>query len=389
MLCSPASPTLEELWEGTVSISAIGPAGLPVLVTVSLEDRPGRTLISKPLRGLSLPIEPGAFAAAFDNQFRSLEPSRVYDDAMACAIEVSNPDLGSTSLRCEREFVPLRWGVGRDREGPYARLHDNVGARSLKVECLTYSRPDVRESIQIDIESRLRSKEGGLFSATWQEFRATVLLPPFVHDINSIRLATVRPWITASPRSMDTILKWLELSGLWATGRLPGDAFARHARDNVLRAFAISISSVIGGARWAAGEQQLANGNQGALLELSKAIGSTAYEGIIAGDVKRRAPGFASLSLDARVSECARLLRRIAPNMRPGIPPEWHAEFMLRLASSPSQASTWAGQWSRVGIDMAIQHAMMLRVARYIVLAVHFAIDREIGASLYEGCAWD
>jgi hypothetical protein len=188
---------------------------------------------------------------------------------------------------------------------------------------------------------------------------------------------------------MDTILRWLELSDLWTTGRLPGDAFARHARDNVLRAFAISISSVIGGARWAAGEQQLANGGQGALLELSKAIGSTAYEGIIAGDVKRRAPGFSSLSLDARVLECARFLRRIAPNMRPGIPPEWHAEFMLRLASSPSQASTWAGQWSRVGIDMALQHPIMLRVARYIVLAVHFAVDRPLGASLYEGWAWD
>ncbi len=389
MLCSPASPTLDELWAGSVSISAIGPAGVPVHVVASLEDRPGRALISKPLRGLSLPIEPGAFAAAFDDQFRSVEPSRVYDDAMTCTIEVSNPDLGSISLRCEREFVPLRWAVGRDREGPFARLHDNVGARSLRVERLSYSRPDLRESIQVDIVSRLRSNEGGLFNATWQEFRAAVLLPPFVHDINSIRLATVRPWITAGPRSVDTILKWLELSDLWATARLPGDAFARHARDNVLRAFATSVCSVIGGARWAAGEQQLVNGNQGALLELSKAIGNTDYEGIIAGDVKRRAPGFASLSLDGRVSECARLLRRIAPNMRPGMPPEWHAEFMLRLASSPSQASTWAGPWSRVGIDMAIQHAMMLRVARYIVLAVHFANDRPINASLYEGWAWD
>jgi hypothetical protein len=389
MLCSPASPTLEELWEGKASISVIGPAGVPVLVTASLEDRPGRLLISRQLRGLSLPIEPGAFAAAFDDQFRSVEPPRVYDEATACAIAVTNPDLGSISLRCEREFAPLRWGIGRDHDGPYARLHDNVGARNLKVERFTYSRPDVREPIQVDIESMLRSKEGGLFSATSNEFRAAVLLPPFVHDFNSIRLAAVRPWITASPRSLNTILNWLELSGLWTSARLPGDPFARHARDNVLRAFAASISSVIGGGRWAAGEQRIASGGQPALVELAKAIGVTAYEGIIAGDVKRRAPDFVSLPLDARVRECASYLRRIAPNLRSDVPREWHAEFMLRLASTPGQALAWAGQWSYVGIDMALQHAMMLRVARYIVLAVHYAVDRPSGASPYEGWAWD
>jgi hypothetical protein len=389
ILSSPASPTLGEFWEGKVKISILGPVGLPVDARVTLEGRPGNSINSKQIRGLRLPIASEAFAAALDEQFRTDEAARIYDDATACRVEISNPDLGSASLRCEREFAPLRWGVGRDRDGPYVRLHDNVGARDLKVERIAYARPDVREIVQIDLDSKLRSTEGGLFLATWQEFRAAVVLPPSVRDFNSLRLANVKPWIASSGRLPETILKWVDLSAVWATARLPGDAFARHARDNVLRALVISICSVIGGSRWAAAEQRLANGNPAIILELSRALNDNDYQGIIAADVRRRATGFAVLSLEERVRECARYLRKIAPNMRPGVPPEWYSEFMLRLASSPAQMSPWAGPLVQVGVDMALEHPMMLRIARYMVLAVQDSIEKPVGASLYEGWVWD
>jgi hypothetical protein len=279
--------------------------------------------------------------------------------------------------------------VGRDREGAYARLHDNVGARGLLIERIPYSRPDVREPVKVEVETKLRSTEGDLFQASWQEFRAAVILPPLIRDLNMLRLANVKPWITGGARSRPTILNWVELGTLWASAQLPGDAFARFARDNVLRAYATSICGLIGGARWTAAERRFANGSPGTLPELAKALGDNAYQTVIANDVKRNASGLAALSLDDRVHECARSCHRIAPKMRAGFTPEWHAEFMLRLASSPSQASSWAGPLVRIGIDMALENPMMLRVARYMVLAVHLSSDRSGGSALYEGWTWD
>jgi len=388
ILASPASPTLDELWEGKASVEVVGPIGLPISLKVNFEHGSG----AAPLRTqsqMSLPIDSHGFAEAFDVLARGEEISEQYDEATACLIEVSHPDLGSASLRCEREFAPLRWGVGRDREGPYLRLHDNLGNRHISVERFSFSNPDIRQPVTVGLDSRWRSVDGGLFVAVSQEFNAGVVLPPTVRDLRDLRRATVRPWISHGSRSSDTVLAWMELSRLWTAARLPGNAFARYARNEVLRSFSISICSVICGPRWSAGERLLQAQGKTALVELGKALNETAYQGLVASDVKRRAPGFVQLSLDERVGEFARYVRKIAPVVRPAISPESLSGFLLRLASSPGQTTRWGGPLARVGIDVAIQQPMMLRVARYLVLVVHSILDKSTDASPYESWAWE
>ena len=391
--CSPAGPSLEELWDGKVRVQVIGPADLHATVTLRLERKQGSPLGSYHLNVSPLPIEWQSWSAALDD-VRTGPAAKFYDESTAAVVEVFHPDLGTSRLRCSREFSALRWGVGQDRDGPYGRLYDNIGANDILIERLQFATPDVRHSVTVDLDSKLRDEGGGLFVATWREHRAAVVVPPRVRQLADFGRAIPKPWIVSGHRSPETVGRWLELSELWQSARLPGHALARIARDRVLRAFATSICSVIGGSGWAARERALIGADTpakelSAWEAASHSLAENQYEAMVAADLKRSVPEAASLALDDRIQRFARHLKRIAPTMRPGFDHLWMATFLLRLVSSPGETRSWSGHLWQRAVEDALARPVIVRAARFFVVGVHLQLGGNAPSGCYAGWDWE
>src|SRR5262249_11824668 len=121
ILATPISPTLGELWDGKATLELRGPNGVQVTLNLALLDRLCKTLGQHRLTP-TLQVDGQRWLNLF-NQIRHVDAvHRVYEEAESALIEVVHPELGSATLRCEREFSPLRWAFGRDRDGPFVRL---------------------------------------------------------------------------------------------------------------------------------------------------------------------------------------------------------------------------------------------------------------------------
>lgn len=384
---SPPLPTLEEVWEGQVALEIIGPEQVMVDTRVCLEGARGGILASKKLQGLRLPVGGQAWNAAFGSQFRAAsDVHRHYDDATGLMIEVSHPELGSTSLRCERPFAPLRWGVGRDRHGPFVRLHDNSGAGTLSVVRFEFAVPDVGVPVSLEAESKVRWTAGGLFVARLPDFEATVVLAPLVRDLTDLqRLMT--PRVSSADRSVDGVLKLMTLSRLWANASLPGDPFAQKQRDAVLRAFTTAICGLIGGQRWARAERCVATDTATALRDLGDALGEQSYQRALRAALERQERRSES-SVAERVLQFAGVLSGIGSRSGVWRKEQWASQWLLRLVSSPPAALDWCEDDVRDAVRLAIESPTIVRAARYVVLAWHLDFDDGEGPASQWGWAW-
>jgi hypothetical protein len=391
--CSPAGPSLEELWEHRANVEIVGPRGLQVIAKLRLEQKQDASLGEYSLKLPPLPIDASTWSEALQELTEGAATNR-YDEATSCLVEVTHPALGVARLRCSREFQALRWGVGHDRNGGYARLYDNIGARDLKLERIDFAAPDTRVLVASDPDSKLRHDNGGLLVASWREHRAAVVIHPPVHELGDLRRVLVRPWITSGHRSVDTILRWVDLSELWSSARLPGNAAARIARDIVLRAFAVSVASVIGGRDWAACEHAIATAEapeqEARAWEASAlVVAGNADERTATAEITRLVREGGRQSVDDRSDQFAKHLRRVIPNLRFGFDHAWAARLLLRLASSPAEARAWAGDSCALALQFVLSHPSVLRAARFYVLGVHVQAGGRASRGCYAGWDWE
>ena len=390
VVSSPAMPSLTELWEGDAAISILGPAGLLVDVRVALERERGARLVSRTIQSLRLPVDARQLQTEFDRKLRQVKDVyRQYDYAMSCLIDVTSSDLGSTSLRCERGLVPLRWGVAEDHDGPYVRLHDNSGSPDVSIQHFPFGQPDRGTSVRLMPFGRYRSPSGGMFVARTSHITASVILAPEVRDLTDLSRINVQPIVTSHDRSAETVMKLMDLATLWASAQLPGTPFARMPRNKVMRAITIAIARAIAGPAWAEGETGLERGDRNGLADLGRLLGQDEYQKRVIGpEVRRNAVVLKGLIEDERINVLERVLRKVVPTIPLPGGPNWMAQFLLRLASSPPEALRWAGERSRPAIEAARRWPIMFCAARYFVLSLHAGLPDSGGKSAYEGWSW-
>src|SRR5262249_31913546 len=125
----PAAPTLEQLWEGRVSVTLRGPVGRRIRCRASLFERDGDSaIVAMQLPPIHIPVTPDAWRSYFTKHFRRLKQAEgAYDAARICELEFEAEELGAFSVRCEREFTPLRWAVRRRGQRYIAHLLDDSG----------------------------------------------------------------------------------------------------------------------------------------------------------------------------------------------------------------------------------------------------------------------
>lgn len=404
----PTAPTLEQLWEGRVEVTLRGPMGRSVKCTMSLFEKDADTAtVAKQLPPVSLPVTPDHWRRHFEKHFRGTrEAQAAYDTARVCELEFRAEELGAFTVRCEREFTPLRWAVRRDGRGYVGRLLDDSGDPSRPVLThIAFETPCVEEPIEFASEYRVPAA-GGMYVARLGEFTAAVIIPPTVRGLAVLRCV---PRIDAEQRSAESVLRAIERARLWGRARLPGDLLSATRQRVVLRAIAWHIFLLVGGERWAVTEVGVRDGHDSALVNLKLVVSNRRDEVGIAAALALEYSALAAATCEARVKRIASLATsfRLLPSAPvskaiPGVTviaeknfaktedPEWLAELALRLASDPAEVEAWAGQHLRAGLTRLLEELPTLaRAARFLVIATDRHLhSRTAPGELYAGWGW-
>ena len=402
----PSVPTLEELWEGRVELSVRGPLKRHVKCAVSLRDtESGAATVTKRLPPVALPVTPVTWRRHFERHFqKSREALPAYETARVCEIDFTCDELGAFNVRCEREFTPLRWAVRRDGQRYLVRLLDDSGNTTPpRVVRMAFETPMVEESVELAQAYEVPT-DGGLYVGRQGAFSAAVIMPPTVRGLADLGCA---PQIDTRERSVDAVLRAVEVARTWGGGRLPGNLFSATRQRDVLQALAAHIFRLIGGDTWATAELSL-NRRSNGFADLKRAVSKRREE---AGIGESLASDYATLSTAAsreRVQSVASLATNfhLLPSPpRPEIArhgnailrgrparerdPKWLSELALRLASNPAVVEEWAGEGLRAGTTLLVEVPTLARAARFLVIATDRHLQSRVApGELYASWGW-
>lgn len=406
----PVKPSLEELWEGDLDVVVGGPAGRSVRCRVRMFAHAAEApSFERQLPPMTLPLSSEAWRHHFEANLKVLKDAqRAYDDARVCEVEFSADELGSFTIRCEREFTPLRWSVRRGSSGFIARLHDDVGSGAPVIERYAFERPAVAETLNSGPE-HIAPRAGGLYVAKLADFKASIVVSPVVRDFAELRC---EPRIDLRDRTVESVGQLVSLARLWGTARVSGDIIAATRKRLVIRSIAAHVSSLMGGRAWEAAETNLTGPN--GLAELKRSISQSRHETAIGAKLQLESDALAKTPPRMRVATLASLaetFRLVLPSPRrrevvassntpgltvirrvAGVGPEhsaWVAEFALRIASDPVTVEVWAGEHLDAGIRKLLEAPTLARAARFLVLAVdHQKKSLAAPGEVYAGWGW-
>lgn len=405
----PAAPSLEQFWEGKAAVTVRGPAGRQVRCRVQMFAHGAESPFERQLPPLPLPLSSGRWMRHVETHLKKdKDAQRAYDDAHVGEVEFSADELGMFTLRCEREFTPLRWSVRRNSSGFIARLHDDAGSGVPVIERYSFERPSIGEKLPSDSEHKAPSA-GGLYVATLGEFRASIIVPPIVKVFADFQC---EPQFESAQRTPESIVRLLRHTAVWGTARLSGDPITSARRHVVIRALTANVFAVLCGRVWANAESKLKD--ERGLAELKRCISDKKHEQGIGAALQLEYRTLAEVPPSkraARLGSLAETLRLVRPgaNQREVVGrssfagatvlrrvqilgPDhsaWLAEFALRMASDPGSLIAWAGEHVEASIEKLLYAPTLARAARFLVLAVEQQQKALAAAGdVYAGWEW-
>jgi hypothetical protein len=401
----PARPTIEEVWEGRAEIIVRGPSGRQVKTKISLFSTNGdHPILTKQLPPLPLPVNADSWRNHFQRFFsQARDVQEAYDLARYCHLEFNADELGAYSIRCERNFTPLRWSVRRHQERNQVRLFDDSGSSTKPaVSRYSFESPAVEERLDIASEFDVPTK-GGLYVARLDEIAAAIIAPPTGNNLADLQC---EPRFSEQDRSVTSILRLLALAKLWGSAALPGDLFSMIRQRTVMLELVRQIFRIIAGDRWGYAELAVRDGSP--LASLEDAITKRREETPMVRELAYRITDLVGLTCSERVKSLAAIVAKfiqirksvilkpivgIAPvpskNQSAPRDPEWLCEFTLRLASDPSKLENWAGEQLHAGLTRLLELPTLAKAARYMVIATdNRLLSRATTGELYASWRW-
>lgn len=362
----PARPSLDELWLGSGVVVVDGPRGEKATFDLRLVSRGGRSTLARKSFSAALPVT----AARWSELLRSAQGEKKLSSFLGEAEEihlfVSNPILGSTAVRAQRPFEPLRWAAGYDAEGPFARLIDHVGSGELDVLFFNAETPDRSTSVAAGEDGKYRSSGGGLLLASQQELRAGLVIPPLIRGgLESLSKLCVRPSLKIGNRSAQSIRSAIELAAAW-TSAVPADENALRLQAAVNDAIVARVAGTIAGPRWWKIElEALDDRSCPSTARLSSGLGHSSEERASA----RRLMGLLERPPEDPDS-CARVLAQaLCGSVRHTDVLQELTTGILRLATLPGSLDA-ASPEAAQAITAVLTQPATLRLARILVLVV-------------------
>jgi hypothetical protein len=388
LLPTPIVPTLSELWDGRANVQIVGPVGVQVSVRVDLVSGREISLASRRFKA-RVPLDNSGWLKLAAREIRgSKELQNVYNEAEALILSTTCPGLGTAELRCEREFTPLRWVVGYDnRNGPFARLVNNSESDSIEVVRYDFDSPAEAHPLTSSVKDSVSWPAGGLLQARIGDFESSVILPPYIRDLEDVRRTNIVPVVPSGSRTSDQTYRLVVLSHLWASASLPADPFAERARRSVLRTITATLVSVIGGVRWSRIEQHGAREDTYTFHELQATVGEEDYQEELTTAIQSQLVRWMKLEPEQRAVEFLSLLVTYRGRTSVAAGEERFAEFLLRLASEPGTLFDWPADEVRKYVDRTLVSPVLIRAARFVVLAIHLDEEDDTG-STFRGWSW-
>jgi hypothetical protein len=102
----PASPSLENLWDGRLSVEINGPPGRTARGSFAFYDRSSASpRLERELQGLQLPTTPEQWNNYFDVIRQDKQVQQAYDFSHACKVTLDAAELGAFSFRAYRRHL--------------------------------------------------------------------------------------------------------------------------------------------------------------------------------------------------------------------------------------------------------------------------------------------
>ncbi len=246
----PPNPTLEELWEGAVSLEVIGPESRQITCTLVFYERSNPEPLFQDKKSFKLPITSTTWTKQFAKHWHNNESCAFdYGAASECRILFEGSELGYQRLDCERSISPLRWAYKHNNKKYEIRLIDDTEViREKSVNLYSFDEPDVRRQIE---DQTLRKfsmiADAGLYVATVDDQITSIVVPPEIEALDQLRLS---PKIEHRPASVQSICEHLELLEYWANARLANVLIGSHFRNDVVDVLVRGMFRMLGGERW-------------------------------------------------------------------------------------------------------------------------------------------
>lgn len=385
----PPIPTLEQLWEGRAEIAIEGPPGRQVRCDATLFESTTRARsISKTLPPLVLPVDSPTWSRHFEQHFcNDKKAEAAYDTARSCELKFTAEELGAFTLRCEREFSPLRWNVRREGPGYAVRLLNDSGNATVPViSRISFETPLQEEVLEGD-SPYSAPRSGGLFVARVASAVAAVVVSPIVEDLSEFGCT---PRVSIADRAPDTLYRILAKSELWGHAKLSGSVFAATRQNQVLTAIDAQVAGRLCGTEWMRTEQRYRTGAM-TFGYLQRAVWRANHEAEAGVRISRRYVELSTADLPARIREIAGIARvlGVANSTVAEAQLNWTAEFALRIVSDPASVTTWSKTAFRDGLSTLDAFPTLARAARCLVVAIDQQL-RPHGAykELYASWRW-
>ena len=398
----PPTPTLEQLWEGHVEVSIIGPPGRQVRCHASLYEAEGSApLAANYLPPLSLPIDREGWAQHFEQHFRRKPQIQgAYDEARVCTLDFSAEELGAFSLRCRRELTPVRWALRRPGSQFTVRLIDDSGDGEVPTLArYSYETPIAEERLGL-AETHAVPASGGLYVAQRPGVTAAVIVPPAVRTLAELGCI---PVIHNTQRSTQSVLHLADGFRLWAHARMPGDVLSAMRQKAVQHAIVTEIFRLIGGDAWARAERSVV-GTSRTLSELARLVSQRREDAAFASALEADCGEFIAGSSRDRVQRLTALVERW--RLVTAGPPRLSAsttalgkpdgtddaksliDLALRLASDPASLNLRDNDL-QVRVKRLLDAPILARAARLVVIVVDRAkASRTAPGEVYAGWSW-
>lgn len=376
VLCTPATPTMEQLWDSSAMIEVQGPDSRTAEFEVVLYRDRHCTLPlgARKFGPMRLPISADTFSIAFQASIGVVHVQNAYDEASACMLHTRTSTLGHQVIRCERESVPLRWALRHENQNYIIRTVQLDEQRPIKVFHYAFETPDQMTALpdSMFVDGYRVPEQGGLYFANSDTQRCSVLVPARIHSLTDLGLSNVRIW---RQRTESDIAQLFAAFEVWSTARLPGDLFARRRREHVLQRLKNKIVELLCGGDWAASERNMVD-DPNLLNTLGGKVSQDSRHKPLSTMLRTKSEELGQLSVPAAAEFLVRGLSSYAdlPVISlahdHGISSQqWLTEFALRVFTETGQVRSWAADEFFTSLSYLLRNAIVARAARIVSIS--------------------
>jgi hypothetical protein len=214
------------------------------------------------------------------------------------------------------------------------------------------------------------SEDGGLFAASTEKYRASIIVPPVIHSLKWLAAEIVIPHAARSEAALGGLINALEL---WAGARAVGSPFAAQRKAAAISALMDEIVRILCGDEWSKFEREYSRTSI-EITDLKNFISPGKYtplarEIVLKQQQLKTSPPNEVVEILYRLTRSFLDLPVFSTARDHGMSrQQWVTGFAYRMLSNPDSIRSWATQDFVPSTGYLLKNPVLCRVARFAVL---------------------